>query len=173
MISDINENIKKSIVRSFVDDTRVNKKINGPTDKNELQKHLNMMYKWAIKNEMEFNESKFEHMTFGNSNESPIDHYKTPSGDKIQTKDTIRDLGVITSKDLDFKEHINKITTDCLVVMGMLLRTFETRARGPMIMLYNTFLRSNLEHCCMVCSPSEQQEINKIEDIQKIFTKKN
>merc|ERR1719290_229915 len=54
----------------------------------------------------------------------------------------------------------------------MLLRTFETRARRPMIMLYNTFLRSKLEYCCMVWSPSEQQEINKIEDIQRIFTKK-
>ena len=41
MISDIDENIKKSVVRSFVDDTRVNRKINGPTDKNELQEHLN------------------------------------------------------------------------------------------------------------------------------------
>merc|ERR1712121_450192 len=44
MISDIDENIKKSVVRSFVDDTRVNRKINGPTDKDELQQHLNMMY---------------------------------------------------------------------------------------------------------------------------------
>merc|ERR1712002_685880 len=48
MISDIDENIKKSIVRSFVDDTRINRKINSPTDKKELQKHLNMMYKWPM-----------------------------------------------------------------------------------------------------------------------------
>ena len=65
MISEIDENIKKSIVRSFVADTRVNRKIKGPTAKNELQEHLNMMYKWARENKMEFNESKFEHMTFG------------------------------------------------------------------------------------------------------------
>merc|ERR1712002_707910 len=146
MISDIDENIKKSIVRSFVDDTRVNRKISSPRDKNELQEHLNMMYKWARENKMEFNENKFEHMTFGNSNVSPVGQYKTPSGDEIQTMDTVRDLGVITSKEMDFKEHINKITTDCLV-MGMLLRAFETRAKGPMIMLYNTFLRSKLEYC--------------------------
>merc|ERR1712002_1376752 len=172
MISDIDENIKKSVVRSFVDDTRVNRKINGPTDKNEFQEHLNMMYKWARDNKMEFNEKKFEHMTNGNPNEPPIIHYKTPSGDKIQTKDTVRDLGAIASKDLDFKEHINKITTDYLVVMGMLLRAFKTRARGPMIMLYNIFLRSKLEYCCLVWSPRQQQDINKIENIQRIFTKK-
>merc|ERR1712002_398567 len=105
MISIIDENIKKSIVRSFVDDTRVNRKINGPTDKDELQEHLNVMYKWARDNKMEFNEKKFEQMTNGNPNEPPVIHYKAPSGDQIQTKDTLRDLGVITSKDLDFKEH--------------------------------------------------------------------
>ena len=81
MISDIDENIKKSIVRSFVDDTRVNRKINSTTDKNELQKHLNMMYKWAKENKMELNQNKFEHMTFGNSNVSPPGQYKTPTGD--------------------------------------------------------------------------------------------
>merc|ERR1712120_133220 len=98
------------IVRSFVDDTKVNGKINSPTDKNKLQKHLNMMYKWARENKMEFNESKFENMTFGNSNLFPPGQYTTPSGDEIQIKDTVRVLGVITSKGLDFKEHINKIT---------------------------------------------------------------
>ena len=46
-----------------------------------------MMYKWARDNEMEFNEKKFEHMTNGNPNEPPIIYYKTPSGDKIQTRD--------------------------------------------------------------------------------------
>merc|ERR1711921_5933 len=94
---------------------------------------------------MEFNESKFEHMTTGNSNLLPPGQYTTPSGDEIQNKDTVRDRSVITSKDLDFKEHINKITTDCLVIMGMLLRTFETRARGPMILCCTTpFSEANL-----------------------------
>ena len=34
MISDIDENVKRSIVRSFADDTRTNKKINNPNDRN-------------------------------------------------------------------------------------------------------------------------------------------
>ena len=41
--------------------------INNPTDKDEL--HLNIMYEWARENKMEFNESKFENMTFGYTNE--------------------------------------------------------------------------------------------------------
>ena len=33
MISDIDENVKKCIVRSFADDTRINKKISSDKDK--------------------------------------------------------------------------------------------------------------------------------------------
>ena len=37
MISDIEENVKRSIIRSFVDDIRTNKKINNPNDIKEMQ----------------------------------------------------------------------------------------------------------------------------------------
>ena len=66
----------------------------------------------------------------------------------------------------------NKITTICMVIMGMLLRTFETREREPMIKMFNSYLRSKLEYCCIVWSPNKQQFINKIEDIQRVFTRK-
>ena len=111
-------------------------------------------------------------MPFGNTNNAPIIQYKTPSGEEIQSKDNIKDLGVIVSNDLNFNEHINKITTDCIVIMGMLSRTFETREREPMIMMFNSYLKSKLEYCCIIWSPNEQQYINKIEDIQRIFTRK-
>ena len=172
MISDIDENVKKSIVRSFADDTRVNKMINSLEDIEEMQKDLENIYEWAEKNKMVFNEDKFEQMSFGIANNVPIIQYKTPSGEEIQSKDNIRDLGVIVSHDLNFNEHINKITTICMVIMGMLLRTFETREREPMIKMFNSYLRSKLEYCCIVWSPNKQQFINKIEDIQRVFTRK-
>ena len=78
----------------------------------------------------------------------------------------------LVSNDLNFNEHINKITTICMVIMGMLLRTFETREREPMIKMFNSYLRSKLEYCCIVWSPNKQQFINKIEDIQRVFTRK-
>ena len=54
---------------------------------------------------MVFNENKFEQMSFGITNNVPITQYKTPLGEKIQSKDNIKDQGVIVSKDLNFKEH--------------------------------------------------------------------
>ena len=47
MISDIDEDVKRSIVRSFADDTRVSLKIQSEEDKNMLQKDLDTIYAWA------------------------------------------------------------------------------------------------------------------------------
>ena len=56
MISDIDEDVKLSIIRCFADDTRVNKKIKTNEDKELMQKDLDAVYRWAEKNKMKFNE---------------------------------------------------------------------------------------------------------------------
>ena len=89
---------KKGIVRSFADDTRVNKMINNPDDIEEMQRDLENIYEWAERNKMVFNKGKFEQMSFGNTNNAPIIQYKTPSGEEIQSKDNIKDLGVSVTR---------------------------------------------------------------------------
>ena len=60
MISDIDKNVKNSIVRLFADDTRISHRIRTEEDKTLLQNDLDIIYEWANKNLMKFNESKFE-----------------------------------------------------------------------------------------------------------------
>ena len=171
MISDIDENVEKCIVRSFADDTRVNKKISNENDKESMQKDLRSIYDWAEKNKMKFNGSKFEQMAHGYSKDITLDPYKTPCEDEIQIKNTAKDLGVLATNDLKFREHINNITLSSRITMGMILRTFSTRDKEPMIKMFNTYIKSKLEYCCIVWSPVEQKYINELENIQKTFTK--
>ena len=94
-----------------------------------MQKDLDTIYKWAIKNKMVFNEDKFEQITFGHTKDNPITQYiKTPSNEEIPSKDTVKDLDIVTSNSLDYKEHIDKITTECMLIIEMSLRSFKTRA---------------------------------------------
>ena len=79
--------------------------INNPNDIEEMQRDLENIYEWAERNKMVFNEDKFEQMSFGITNNAPITQYKTPSGEEIQSKDKIKDLGVIVSYNLNFNEH--------------------------------------------------------------------
>ena len=172
MISDIDEEVEKCIVRSFADDTKTSLKIKTAVDKEILQRDLEKIYKWAKDNLMEFNESKFEQMTHGEYNNVPIASYKTPSQNIIMPSNKVKDLGIITSDNLGFKEHIDGVVTSSKIMIGLLLRTFSMRQEIPMMRLFNTYIRSKLEYCCLVWSPSQQNEINKLERIQKNFTSK-
>ena len=137
-----------------------------------MQEDLESIYKWARDNLMKFNEKKFEQMAHGNVDNITLEPYKSPSGDAIQIETTARDLGVLATNDLLFKEHIDKIVTSSRIVMGMLLRTFSTRDKNPMIKMFNTYVKSKLEYCCIVWSPVQQTYINELEKIQKTFTSK-
>ena len=65
---------------------------------------------------------------------------------------------------------MEKIINSSKIVMGMLLRTFSTREKEPMLKMFNTYVRSKLEYCCIVWSPVRQKWIYELEKIQKSFT---
>ena len=172
MIADIDEEVKECVVRCFADDTRVSKKIKEEADKQKLQEALNIIYKWAEENLMVFNINKFEQLTYGETNNVTITTYKNPSNADIVNGENVKDLGVITNKSMSFKEHIQSVVLACKRICGMILRTFTTREPEIMLKLFNTYIRSKIEYCCSIWSPTLQNEINQLERIQKTFTSK-
>ena len=170
MISDIDENTRESIVRCFADDTRNSKRIEKEEDIILMQKDLDSIYEWSNKNMMKFNIEKFEQISHGEVEGVPIIPYKNPEGEDILSDNTIKDLGVTCNNNLLFKEHIDDVVMKSKIMAGILQRTFITREKVPMLQLFNSYIRSRLEYCSIVWSPTMQGEINKIERIQKSFT---
>ncbi|CAL4126135.1 unnamed protein product [Meganyctiphanes norvegica] len=80
MLSDIDEKVKNCIIRSFVDDTHVNKNINSEEDKRKMQEDLECIFKWERKNMMKFNENKFEQIKHGASENAEVEPYMSPNG---------------------------------------------------------------------------------------------
>jgi len=137
-----------------------------------MQEDLNKIYMWAEKNIMKFNENKFEQMTCGETNGVDIESYKTTLGTEIENKHKIKDLGVVTSKNLQFREHIDSVVLSCKIKQGNIMRNFTTRKEEPMLKLYKSHIRSKAEYCCVVWSPTYKKDISKIERIQKSFTRR-
>ena len=78
---------------------------------------------------MKFNEGKFEQMTLEKIKDIEIEVYKTPSGKEKEIKDKVKDLGVMISADLRFREHINNVLTSCKIKLGNILRNFARRKK--------------------------------------------
>ena len=87
---------------------------------------------------MKFNEGKFEQMTSEKIKDIEVEAYKTPSGKEKEIKDKVKDLGVMTSADLRFREHINNVITSCKIKLGNIMRNFITRKREPMMNLFKS-----------------------------------
>jgi hypothetical protein len=66
-------------------------------DSISLQQDLGAVYNWAKENNMEFNSDKFECISFrgGETKQNNL----SPSKESIVYRDSLRDLGVIMSKD--------------------------------------------------------------------------
>ena len=54
---------------------------------------------------MQFNENKFEQMSHGVTKNVGKGIYKTKSGQIIKENKTVKDLGILTSKDVSFSDH--------------------------------------------------------------------
>ena len=124
--------------------------------------------KYVLNKKYETKKYDLHHQAYGRIENLNVDPYKNPNGDVIQVKDTVKDLGVHTTNDMLFKEHIDKIVNSCRAVMGMLFRTFSSHEREPMIKLYNTYIKSKLEYCCIEWSPVQQTLILLKENVLKL-----
>ena len=89
LLSDISSDINHSSVVSFADDTRVYRQINEISDCSLLQYDLDNIYTWASVNNMVFNDSKFQHMSYHHQlQHRSCNHiYLSPSMNIIKSND--------------------------------------------------------------------------------------
>ena len=108
MISDIGTNIRNHI-SLYADDSRLYGRVKNESDALQLQQDLEKIYKWADINNMEFNSKKFELLRFGKSeNLRSTTNYISPTGEIIEEKVALRDLGITMKNDLTFDEHTGR-----------------------------------------------------------------
>ena len=62
---------------------------------------------------MKFNETKFGQLTHDERIEVSTEPYKTASGEEIEVKSIVKDLGVPASDDQLFRDNMDKITLSC------------------------------------------------------------
>ena len=76
------------------------------------------------------------------------------------------------SQNLTFVEQINTVIyIKCSQLMGWILRTFISRERTVMLLLFKSLVLSRVDNGSQLWSPHQKQHICLIEKIQRSFTK--
>ena len=123
---------------------------------------------------MMFNGKKFEVLRYGSNNllkESTI--YFTPNySDVIEEKDSLRDLGIMMSNDGHFSSHVEYVCSKVKQKSGWIFRTFQCRSTWFMKFMWKTLVQCHVDYCSQLYLPSKPGDIQKIENLQRIYTRK-
>ena len=94
------------------------------------------------------------------------------NGRQINECSYIRDLGVLIDNRLNFGEHISNTKRTALIRAKLILKCFQSRNKELLIKAFITYVRPLLEYCSPVWSPHHLYLRDKIEDVQRYFTKR-
>jgi ribonuclease P/MRP protein subunit RPP40 len=157
----------------FADDTRVARVIPDTAAAQTLQDDLYRVYEWKDEANMEFNEDKFEVLQYGSQTELKESYnYLTPAdSDLIESKDCLKDLGVIMSADGKFDSHIAAVVQKVRKLMGWFRRSFICREYKFMKFFWRTYILPHLDYASQLWSPGEEsQNLQKLEGLLRTFT---
>ena len=171
-INDLLFNISKNEklkIKLFADDLKIYHPANTIEDKNNLQIALNELSEWANSSQLKVQPKKCMVLQIGKKQQ----YFKyILDNQELKSVDSIRDLGVIMNNKLTFDEHINQIISSATMTANLILRTFKTKNHFFLIKLFNAFVRPKLEYACQVWSPNTVNHIDRIERVQRSFTKR-
>ena len=156
-----------STILMFADDTKCISTNGGCSN---LQKDIYAISGWSKQWRLGFNVKKFVHLCFS-KNQEDIHSYHV-EGSIIPTKNSHRDLGVIISANLDWKDHYQHLTASAYRMLGLLRRHFSIKnSVEAKKTLYISIIRSRLTYCSPLWRPDLITYINQLENVQRRATK--
>ena len=164
-INDLPDQVK-SRVRLFADDTAMYLALDKQGDSEILQKDLESLEKWEKLWDMSFNPSKCQviHVTRSKSPSRTIYYLH---GCALESVSSAKYLGVTVSEDLSWSDHINNITKKANQTLGFIKRNIRVHNRDLKSTAYKTLVRPQLEYASTVWSPHTDQDIGKLESVQR------
>lgn len=115
---------------------------------------------------MELNPSKCQIINITRNKHKFSFNYRL-HGQILDTVDSAKYLGLDISEDLSWNKHINRITTNANKTLGFIRRNIQTRNADIRELAYKTLVRPQVEYASSIWSPYTQQNINKIEMVQR------
>ena len=91
---------------------------------------------------------------------------------QIPLTDNVKDLGITLTSDLKFFCHISKIYSKSISIVHIILKSFKTPNPTFYTNLYKLYVRPITEYNSTTWSPFLISDVEKIESIQRTFTRK-
>ena len=140
-----------------------------------LQKDIDYLHDWSLRNLMRFHPSKCKVLQVTGKIRAPLlselPYYRfvySLGGESLDYVDVEKDLGVMVKSSFDWKDQCDKVCSKANQNLGLSRRTCHflvdiNRKR----VIYLTLVRSQFEHCSIIWRPVTQAMLKKFEGLQK------
>ncbi|XP_063693754.1 uncharacterized protein LOC134825470 [Bolinopsis microptera] len=169
-INDLTDGIE-SFVSLFADDLKL---VTSTARHSVAQDDILKLNAWEKEWLLRFNvkDGKCKVLHIGRNN--PMHEYFM-NGECLPQVKSEKDLGVLTTRNLDWSDHIDKSVKKAKSVIGWIKRSLICRNKFVMLNVYRTLVRPHIEYAVQVWNlPAEHgnwRTIKKIEDVQREFTR--
>jgi hypothetical protein len=168
-VHDMQKSLRGVQLLKFADDTKLFTVIRDNNDCGILQTNIDELHDWCKRWQMPVNVNKTAVVEFGLA--SKINHLYTLDGGELRVSPNERDLGIIVSSSLSFKQHIQSTVTKALKMYGWMMRNLASRDPDTVMKVYKCLIRPTIEYGCAVWSPSRSGLVSQVEKVQRKVTK--
>ena len=175
-INDIVDKLNSSTTaKLYADDIKLYASITVDSDFNNLQHSLDILYLWSSEWQLYISYQKcciviidanFRRVLGYDNFSFKLDTHI------LECKPATRDLGVIVDNRLTFSNHIAEITKKAHQRANLIFRCFSSKDVDTLLRAFTTYVRPLLEYNSQIWSPITINDIFKIEQVQKHFTKR-
>ena len=170
-VNDIRSNEMLTKLLIFADDTKLYHQIKSVEDHHHLQQDLNHASLWSTQWSLKFNTTKCFHVSFSR-NLLPTNTKYELNNSIIETKNEIKDLGIILTSNISWDKHYSHISLKAYRMIGLIRRTFSKDSSvSTKKTLYLTLVRSHLSYCSPLWRPCLIKDIKSLESIQRRSTR--
>ena len=170
-VNDLPESVTSSQIFLFADDTKCLLPVKGIPNCLSLQQDLDNLSLWSLNWKLNFNEAKCALVRFSSGCPHVIYGYNI-NGHEISVQGSQRDLGIIISSDLSWREHIKHILSKAYKMLGLIRRSFHSdHCPQAKKILYLSLVQSQLTYCSQIWRPHLLKDVMALEGIQRRATK--
>lgn len=168
-VSDLPTACPDCSIGQYADDTKASRQITKPHDRVMLQGSLNALCSWAEQHELALSLDKCLYLQVGYS-DSTITY--TVGSRSLKPSQSVTDLGIVVQSNLKPGLHCTQVATKANARARLILKSFLSRDASCLTRAFITYVRPLLEYATPVWSPHFKQDVDLIEGVQRVFTRK-